>query len=212
MAQDHRHEDEYARIAPLYDCFLTPWILPVRHDIARLVHALRPVRVLDLCCGTGQQARLLARRGVQVAGVDSSPAMLARAMGEGPAAIHCFLADAAHLPFAGASFDAVVISLALHEKDAVTRARIMSEAKRVLAPGGNMVLMDFCTPITPAARFAHLLVRVVERFAGRSHHRHFHDFMQSGALEGLVVEHALTVRVATRRFLGTALLAVAQPA
>ena len=63
-------------------------------------------RVLDVCCGTGNLAALLAARGFYVTGVDASPEMLVYARANAPTA-EFILADAAsfHLP---ASYDAAV--------------------------------------------------------------------------------------------------------
>ncbi|MBU4192662.1 MAG: class I SAM-dependent methyltransferase, partial [Proteobacteria bacterium] len=72
--------DEYARIAPLYDTVVGPFLRPVH---AALVEALRAVAgdgpVVDLCCGTGVVAGMVARTGREAIGVDLSPAMLDRA-------------------------------------------------------------------------------------------------------------------------------------
>jgi SAM-dependent methyltransferase len=56
--------------------------------------------------------------------------------------------DMRELPFADESFDLVVSSLALHNiPDTEGRARAVTEAVRVLRPGGRIVLADFrCTP------------------------------------------------------------------
>jgi len=64
--QYHRYSDERAR----------PF-----HDLLARVGATEPARVVDLGCGTGELTALLAARwpGAVVEGVDSSPAMLARA-------------------------------------------------------------------------------------------------------------------------------------
>jgi len=51
--------------------------------------------------------------------------------------------DMRTLPFAGASFDLVVSSLAIHNlASAADRARAIGEAWRVLAPGGRLVIAD----------------------------------------------------------------------
>ncbi len=55
------------------------------HGEASLVVDLAPTSVLDVGCGTGRVAIELARRGVEVVGVDKDASMLAMARGRGPA-------------------------------------------------------------------------------------------------------------------------------
>lgn len=59
------------------------------HAEADLVEAFRPRRVLDAGCGTGRVAAELARRGIEVVGVDRSEAMLEVARTDAPEV--CFL-------------------------------------------------------------------------------------------------------------------------
>jgi len=89
-------------------------------------------RVLDLGCGEGA---LLDAAGLQGIGADLNPARLALAVQKGLQVIH---ADGARLPFADASFDTVVCMEVLeHVPNMET---LMSEAERVLAPGGYWVI------------------------------------------------------------------------
>jgi SAM-dependent methyltransferase len=94
-------------------------------------------RVLDVGCGEGQIARLAARGGAAgVVGVDPAWAQVAeaRARGGGPSYAR---AEAARLPFADASFDAVVACLVFEHIEAVDDA--LAEVGRVLAPGGRFL-------------------------------------------------------------------------
>jgi ubiquinone/menaquinone biosynthesis C-methylase UbiE len=108
--------------------------------------ALRPgLRVLDVACGTGLVARLAAQAvGVdgRVAALDSNPGMLAVASElptvEG-AAIEWTEGNAQALPFAEASFDVVCCQLGLQFFP--DREGALREMKRVLVPGGGVVVM-----------------------------------------------------------------------
>jgi demethylmenaquinone methyltransferase/2-methoxy-6-polyprenyl-1,4-benzoquinol methylase len=108
----------------------------------------RSARVLDLCCGSGDLCFLAAARGARsVVGADFTLPMLAVARrrslaGEG----RCFLtgADVLSLPFADGSFDAVTISYGLRNVADLPRA--VAEMRRVLAPGGRCVVLDFGKP------------------------------------------------------------------
>ena len=93
-------------------------------------------RVLDVGTGEGQLARTAAHSGCRVVGVDPAWAQLdvARQRGGGPA--YC-RAEAAQLPLASRTFDAVLACLVFEHIDAVDDA--IAEVARVLAPGGRFL-------------------------------------------------------------------------
>jgi ubiquinone/menaquinone biosynthesis C-methylase UbiE len=68
---------------------------------------------LDVACGTGNYTTALAQAGLQMIGVDVSRQMLASARAR-PGPVRWVNGDAAALPFADASFQAAVCTLALH--------------------------------------------------------------------------------------------------
>lgn len=94
--------------------------------------------VADVGCGEGQVARRLAASGVTVLGLDPSDAQLRAgvARGLGPRYVR---GRAEALPWRDATFDGVVICLALEHVDAFERA--IAEAARVLRPGGRFLLV-----------------------------------------------------------------------
>ncbi|MEM7021161.1 MAG: class I SAM-dependent methyltransferase [Pseudomonadota bacterium] len=95
--------------------------------------------VLDAAGGPGRQSVELARRGLQVTGVDRSPAMLARARAKLP---KCeFLeGDLTDLPLEPESFEAIVCALALVHLPEL--GAVMAEFARVLRPGGRVIISD----------------------------------------------------------------------
>lgn len=103
-------------------------------------------RVLDVGCGTGiLTERLLARSDVRaVAGIDVNPELLASARQriDGPRASFA-LADAARLPFAGATFDHALMLLVVNF--VADRLGCVREAARVVRPGGSVAatIWDF---------------------------------------------------------------------
>ena len=100
-------------------------------------------RVLDVATGPGWVAARAAERGATVVGVDVAAAMIARARSAHPG-LDFRWADAHDLPFADASFDAVVGNLAVMHLSRPERA--MAEFVRVLRPGGRLGLTAWGHP------------------------------------------------------------------
>jgi len=116
---------------------------------AQALEALQGAAVVaDLGCGAGELLPELARRADRVIGVDSSPSMLEQARKvvsasdpEGEhGAVELRLGNLEHLPLADGEADGVLLSMVLHhlaEPPAVLR-----EARRALAPKGQLVVCD----------------------------------------------------------------------
>ena len=94
-------------------------------------------RVLDLGCGDGTFAALLAGHGAVVTAADVSAVALDRAAQRAPGAERALLADGEPLPFADAAFDVVWAGETLEHAADVTG--LLAEARRVLRPGGVLV-------------------------------------------------------------------------
>jgi SAM-dependent methyltransferase len=96
-------------------------------------------RALDVGCGLGTEAGQLAAAGWQATGIDLSATALARAAAAHPEA--GFLrTDVRRLPFADQSFDAAVDRGCFHYLPAADRVRYGDELRRVLVPGGRLLL------------------------------------------------------------------------
>ncbi len=114
-----------------------------RVELLPLAALLEPSWVVgDLGCGTGQVARSLAPFVARVIGVDASDAMIsaATARTRTQANIELRLGELEQLPLADGELDAALLFLVLHY--VVDPARALSEACRVLKPGGRLVITD----------------------------------------------------------------------
>ncbi|MEM7184462.1 MAG: class I SAM-dependent methyltransferase [Spirochaetota bacterium] len=121
-------------------------------NFAENIASDKPSRILDICSGTGYTARTLAGLlpNSHIDALDISPEMLAvateRSEEERLANIHFHKESAAQLPFENETFDAVCVSLGLHELPTVIRTASLKESFRVLKPGGSMYAMDLDRP------------------------------------------------------------------
>lgn len=92
--------------------------------------------VLDLACGRGRHARLLAERGYSVLAVDRDAAALAALAGEPAIQTACLHLEAADWPLAGRQFAGVVVT------NYLWRPRL-PDLLALLAPGGVLIYETF---------------------------------------------------------------------
>ena len=160
--------DLFATIARRYDLLNDLQSFGLHRRWKRRVIELAAVqpgnRALDLCCGTGDLALALARRGADVTGVDFSPAMLeiaeARRQRNFKSNLQSAIrnpqfipGDALQIPFPDASFDIVTVGYGLRN------LKGLDEMHRVAKPGARLVVLDFGKPANALWRgiyFAHL--------------------------------------------------------
>lgn len=124
-------------------------------------------RVLDVACGTGDLTLAFAKtQAAEVVGLDFTAEMLEiareksrvrgkRERGEGESAgsqrVRYVQGDAHDLAFDDASFD--VVSIAFGIRNVQEPARAMREFRRVLRPGGRLVVLEFAEPGLSAVRW-----------------------------------------------------------
>ena len=160
--------DLFAAIARRYDLLNDVQSFGLHRRWKRRVIELAAVqpgnRALDLCCGTGDLALALARRGAEVTGVDFSPAMLEIAEARRQrnfksqiSNLKFMRGDAQQILFPDATFDIVTIGYGLRNLTGWENG--LAEMHRVAKPGARLVVLDFGKPANAlwcAIYFGHL--------------------------------------------------------
>ncbi|BBH69768.1 hypothetical protein ACTI_64530 [Actinoplanes sp. OR16] len=136
------------------------WLLPLYDPFSRLAGAGRVHRqlldhaaltgdqdILEIGCGTGNLLTALARRrpAATLHGIDPDPGALAIARRKARRrglTIRYERAFAGALPYENGAMDRVLSSFMLHHLDENARARALTEAARVLRPGGELHIAD----------------------------------------------------------------------
>ena len=168
-----RVQEMFAGIAPRYD-FLNHFLSASidrrwRQVAVRKVRELlrtAPTLCLDCCSGTGDLAVTLSKGlDCPVIASDFCHPMLTRALEKcRQLPVRNVEADALDLPFADKSFDALTIAFGLRNLENPQRG--LREMRRVIRPGGALVILEFSKPIVPVMGsafnfyFHHILPRI----------------------------------------------------
>ena len=164
----------FATIADRYD-FITRFLSygqdrRWKRRLIRLASLSPADRVLDLACGTGDLAFGAAPHVSRAVGLDLTFRMVqlasqrpekarSQAGPSGAAAPHFLTGDMLALPFSDASFDVVTTGYGLRNVPDLDGALL--EIRRVLAPGGRMLSLDFNRPRNPIVRAGYLIYLTV---------------------------------------------------
>jgi demethylmenaquinone methyltransferase/2-methoxy-6-polyprenyl-1,4-benzoquinol methylase len=153
----------FATIAPRYDLVTTLLSYGQDQRWKRKLVAMADVQphhqVLDLACGTGNIACLVARqldsRG-QATGVDITPGMVERARRKGlhEPRVHFETGDICQLSFPDTSFDRITVGYGVRNVPDISR--LLDEIFRLLKPAGHFLSLDFGRPESRLYRRAYL--------------------------------------------------------
>lgn len=154
-------EERRRRSQEFFDLHARQWddlvrtLLPVPEYRQRLLDLVpEGASVLEIGIGTGGLLTELIARASRVIGVDHSPAMLEEARrrldDKGIEGIELRLGEMSHLPLPDASVECVVANMVLHH--AADPPAVLAETRRVLAPGGTLLLADLARHEREVAR------------------------------------------------------------
>ena len=186
--------------------------------LSRRRHAGQPLAaVLDVGTGTGTMLEMITRSFPEVAlsGIDLSPyytsaaqrrlaALPPRSGSAGGRSIELVTGNAESLPWPDDSFDAVTCVYLMHELPRRARRNVIQEIRRVLRPGGLMVLED-SSQYADAPR----LRTVLEAFPREFHEPYYLEYL-TDPLPELAAECGLTV-VARESHMVSMLVAATKP-
>lgn len=158
-------------------------------EVDYLRQHLRPGdEILSVGCGPALIERGLAEYGFAVTGLDVSPQMIAGA----PDTLRTVVAPAEQLPFADAAFDVVLFIVSLQFVENYRQA--LSEAKRVLRPGGRMIAML----LNPASAFFKKKQIETDSYVRRIRHTDLHE-LETAIAEGFEVQGEFFLGIADHR-------------
>ncbi len=199
--------DDYRGIAKLYDLLFSAALKQLREDIRTYIFHKNYQRIVDICCGTGEQLHYLFRPDMKLCGIDSSLAMLEQARKRCARPIEFHLLDAEQEAFSPNSFDCAILSLALHEKHPAAAQTIFRNCYRLLKDRGALVIADFNTPSRGVlgTLIGRCLIPLIERCGGTDHYRYYSQWSETGGLEAFLNRQNLAAEIISRPLRGNLL-------
>ena len=171
----------------VYLVFTEPFLLRAKQRVCRRIEELGKSNVLEVGCGTCLQSVMIARKGIAVTAVDRSEALFPSPDSPRlPPTFSFFRADGRDLPFRNGQFDVALISMAIHEMEPEGRIPTLREMLRILKEDGIVLIMDFDFQLETDRSLAALVIRSIERIAGKEHNRNFRHFMAAGGIPRLL--------------------------
>lgn len=174
----------------IYDWLIEPLQKRIKQRVARFIFQYELSPALDLCCGTGTQCHLAGIKDQSVFGLDLDFKMVNYAQAKYPH-IPFICADATDIPIRSASIKGIIICYAIHDKPPELRLRMIEEAKRLLAPDGKIILVDFEQPWNRGSRMGGVFTYLIERMAGGAHFRNGRQFLKQGGLRTFIRQNGL---------------------
>lgn len=122
-----------------------------RRDVVRMIDRSPGTMVLDVCCGTGDLTRQIAKTGCEIYSLDFSFNMLKRGVEKGWLSGYNISGDAGRLPVKDSSFNYLTIAFGIRNIPDIDM--FLSESLRVLKPGGKLLILELTRPDNRLVRF-----------------------------------------------------------
>lgn len=167
----------------------------------RIISSSRPLKILDVACGTGDFSIALASRalklnaaGTRITGIDISEGMMRvgrrkiRKAGFAPESagkvtVDMALADCEDLPYPDGSFDRITAGFGVRNFEHLEKG--LSEMSRVLCDGGRLVILELSVPSNAIIRWFYQLyfMRVLPKVGGKvSGNRGAYEYLPASVL------------------------------
>jgi ubiquinone/menaquinone biosynthesis C-methylase UbiE len=175
-----------------YGTFVDPLLARLRTRVTAEIR--QGETVIDIACGTGAQVFDLCGIASKAVGIDLSESMIDFAKNacrkQNIPNAGFFVCDAANLSaFETGSFDAAIMSLALHQFEPALYKPILAEMKRIAK---RIVIVDYAVPLPK--NYTGIGSRVAEFLAGTEHNSNFKKYYQLGGLNAILPANNLTIQ------------------
>jgi len=199
MTTHSHHDNVEKQFGSQAQAYLTSAVHASGRDLQRLAVRLADfpqAHLLDLGCGAGHASFVAAANVAQVTAYDLSSQMLSvvaqAAQDKGLTNVSTRQGYAETLPFDDASFDVVISRYSAHHWHDVGQA--LREVRRVLKPGGTLIIMDVMSPGHPVRD---IWLQTVEALRDTSHVRNYSsgEWLSLTSEAGLALDSMITDRL-----------------
>ena len=187
--------------AKWYDFFFGRFVRSLGREATLLGNFEKDASLLDVACGTGEQALIYAENCASLRGLDlceeSLELAIKKAENKQCKHVQFLCGNATKMPFADKEFDYSSICLGLHAMNSSVRDAVIREMKRVTKE--RIILIDYAksSEENPVSNYTRVIIWAIEKFTtDKNHYTNFLNFMNNGGLLNLVEKHNLQLEEA----------------
>lgn len=178
--------------ALFYSLLIDPLLSALKQSVAEKIP--KGAEVIDIACGTGSLAAVIASGAGHVTGIDLDADLIKFGEGyikkRGIANVSFMARDAASLhEYIDKQFDVAVTSMAVHQFSEPLAVQILKEMKRI---SSKVLIADYNCPLP--AGFSGTLAYTIERMAKGDHYRNFMNYMSRGGMKWFTDSAGLSIR------------------